>query len=146
MSFVPILLLGQESVFAYHDQLDGDMLTYLLSARHLGESGLYQEMFNGITGESMFPPAALGVLLYKIFSPFVAFVMNHFFCMELAYTGMFLLVHLLFRNRLVALITGVFFSYLLLYSVYGLSIVGIPLLLYAFLIMYQNEQKPKENC
>ena len=32
---VPYLVLGKDSVFVYHDQLDGEVIAYLLQARHL---------------------------------------------------------------------------------------------------------------
>jgi hypothetical protein len=38
---VPYLVLGKDSVFVYHDQLDGEVIAYLLQARHLWMAAVY---------------------------------------------------------------------------------------------------------
>ena len=36
--FLPYVLMGEESVFPIHDQLDETLMTYVLNARHLAET------------------------------------------------------------------------------------------------------------
>ncbi len=75
LSCLPFFLLGEDSVITYHDQLDGELLTYILNAKYLfsGESN-YQEIMNGIPKGGLVPPAPAFVLLYKLFPPFGAFL------------------------------------------------------------------------
>ena len=45
---IPYLILGKDAIFVYHDQLDGEVIAYLLQARHLWDgSGILPEFMNG---------------------------------------------------------------------------------------------------
>ena len=45
---IPYLMLGKDAVFVYHDQLDGEVIAYLLQARHLWDgSSVLPEFMNG---------------------------------------------------------------------------------------------------
>ena len=62
---VPYLVLGKDSVFVYHDQLDGEVIAYLLQARHLWDgSGVLPEFMNGAAKTALTMPAPACVLLY----------------------------------------------------------------------------------
>lgn len=53
---IPFLLLGTGSIVTYHDQLDGELLNYILAARYLfTDIRIYPEIMNGL-------PAAGAVL------------------------------------------------------------------------------------
>ena len=55
---VPYLVLGKDSVFVYHDQLDGEVIAYLLQARHLWDgSGVLPEFMNGAAKTALTMPA-----------------------------------------------------------------------------------------
>ena len=63
---VPYLVLGKDSVFVYHDQLDGEVIAYLLQARHLWDgSGVLPEFMNGAAKTALTMPAPACVLLYR---------------------------------------------------------------------------------
>ena len=83
----------------------------------------------------------LVVLLYSLVTPFVAFAINHISCMLLAFIGMYLCISTTTRNYVIALICGILFAYLPLFSVYGLCQYGQPLLLYCFYLLYHNKKK-----
>lgn len=36
-----ILILGKDAIFVYHDQLDGEVIAYLLQARHLWDGAVF---------------------------------------------------------------------------------------------------------
>lgn len=63
---VPYLVLGKDSVFVYHDQLDGEVIAYLLQARHLWDgSGVLPE-FMTVQQKQRFTMAGPAcVLLYR---------------------------------------------------------------------------------
>ena len=49
---IPYLILGKDAIFVYHDQLDGEVIAYLLQARHLWDgSGILPEFMNGDMSE-----------------------------------------------------------------------------------------------
>ena len=61
---VPYLVLGKDSVFVYHDQLDGEVIAYLLQARHLWDgSGVLPEFMNGAAKTALTMPAPACVLI-----------------------------------------------------------------------------------
>lgn len=142
LGYIPYIVLGKGSVFDITDQLDDEILTYVLTAKHLFDGQtIYPEIMCGLSYKSMLPPAMLSTLLYVIFSPFYAFLINQYFISVVAFIGMYLLCSHLLRNIFVSFCAAVIFSYLPFFSVYGLSIMGVPLLLYALLKLYKNENR-----
>ena len=56
---IPYLILGKDVIFVYHDQLDGEVITYLLQARHLWDgSGIFPEFMNGAGEDPLLPMPA----------------------------------------------------------------------------------------
>ena len=142
---VPYLVLGKDSVFVYHDQLDGEVIAYLLQARHLWDgSGVLPEFMNGAAKTALTMPAPACVLLYRWLPAELALA-----CMQVAgsfagYLGMFCLLgwagetsETLRRRKglvgFIAMLTGCMYAYLPFLPVYGLSQYGLPLLMYCVL-------------
>lgn len=131
---VPYLILGENSIVTYHDQLDGEVLTYILNAKHLFDGvNYYPEMMNGISRNSLVSPAPLFVFLFRLFKPFVAFLICMFIVKVTAAASMFLFIDELTDNKFVAFLMALVFSLLPFYTVYGLCIPGQPLVYYIFL-------------
>lgn len=64
---IPYLILGKDAIFVYHDQLDGEVIAYLLQARHLWDgSGILSEFMNGAARTALTMPAPACVLLYRL--------------------------------------------------------------------------------
>lgn len=137
---LPHLVLGQGSVFPIHDQLDESIMNYVLTARHFGER-VYPEMMNGISAGGLQPAALLFLPLYRMFTPFIAFMVSYVICFGCGFAGMYLAVRELTESSILAVIAAGCFSMLPLYPIYGLSEVGIPLILYAFLCLLQNKKQ-----
>ena len=77
LAMVPYLILGTGSIVTYHDQLDGELFSYLLTAKYLfTDVKIYPELLNGLPANGAVPPAPLFVLFYKCFVPFTAFMMS----------------------------------------------------------------------
>lgn len=139
---LPCLLLGTGSVVTYHDQLDGELLNYILAARYLFTgTDVYPEILNGLPATGAVPPAPLFVLPYVFLKPFSAFMLSQWIIYIVGFLGMYLLLHKLTERPLVSFFTAVIFMLLPFYPVYGLCIPGQPLLVYGILCLYRRERR-----
>ena len=132
-------VLGEQCYVQITDQLDGEVINYIYHAKYLfsGKTTI-AEFMNGMDISSMTPPAPLGVLFYKLLSPFNAFAAMHIFSVLIGFIGMFMLGKQLSNNPFIVLIVSCLFIYLPFYPVYGLSVLGQPLLLWACINIYQS--------
>lgn len=141
-SCLPYFLLGENSVITYHDQLDGEVLTYILNAKYMfSGASYYSEIMNGIPKGGLVSPAPAFVLLYKLFRPFQAFLISALLIKIVAFVSMFLLVNYLLKDKCNGFLTGVLFMLLPFYPVYGFCIPGQPLLWYAVLRLKNDEKR-----
>lgn len=138
---VPNLILGEGSVFTVHDQLDESMMNYVLTARHPGE-GTLPEMLGGINASGLAPSAVLFSLLYRVMTPFHAFLCTYALLIVCGFLGMYFAVRELSESSILAALCAGIFCMLPLYPVYGLSQMGIPLILYAFLCLWKKKHIP----
>ena len=134
LAMIPYLILGTGSIITYHDQLDGELFSYLLTARYLfTDVKIYPELLNGLPANGAVPPAPLFVLFYKFFAPFTAFMMSQWFINLIGFLGMFLLLRKLVGTNLISFGISIIFMLMPFYPVYGLCIPGQPLLIYVVL-------------
>lgn len=138
ISVLLFCLLGEKSVFVYHDQMDGEVLCYLYQAKYLFTDSTIPEFMNGVGKNALTAPAPFLILFYKIFPPFVAFLVSQYFVMLLGFAGMYLLLARWQVRPLFSCLCGVLFAYLPLLPVYGLSMYGIPLVIWAFLNLKED--------
>ncbi len=136
----PNLLLGEGSVFTVHDQLDESMMNYVLTTRHLGESSI-PEMMGGVNATGLQPSAALFSLLYCFLPPFQAFFCTYILLILCGFMGMYFCARELTKSSILSLLAAGCFCMLPLYPVYGLSQMGIPLVLYAYLRVNQSKSR-----
>lgn len=140
--FTPFLLLGEKSVFEIHDQLDETLMTYILNARYLFTgTKVYPEMLGGVNASGMQPSAVLFIPLYRILPAFAAFVLQYMIVCASGFFGMYLCVRKLTESSILALMTAGIFCMLPIQPVYGLSVLGAPLLIYGFLCLYHREKR-----
>ena len=125
-------ILGQDVVVTYHDQLDGEMIAYILQAKHLFQGTSLPEFMGGAYKSALTLPAPMSVLLFLTGEYFGAFVSMQILGIIIGYVGMFLLAKKASGKRWVATIVAVIFVYLPFLPVYGLSQWGIPLLFWCF--------------
>lgn len=138
---VPGWILGENAVFTYHDQLDGEMIAYILQAKHLGQGQTLPEFMGGAAKTALTPPAPGCVLLFRLCSPLAAL-----FIMQLAgsltgYIGMYLLAEEVTDSAPAAFVSGVLYAALPFLPVYGLSQSGLPLLLWFVIRMHKGKLK-----
>lgn len=137
---VPILALGEGSVFEYHDQWDEYMMNTILTARHLGDGiKVFPEMMGGIAAGGLLPAGILFVPLYLIFSAFWAFILQYAVCFATAFLGMYFCVKEITGSSILAVISSSCFCMLPLYPVYALSEMGIPMVIYAFIRLWKGK-------
>ena len=140
LSFIPYLILGMDSIIPYHDQLDVEFVNYMYRAKYLfsGENRI-PEFLNGAAKTAMTPPAPLAVLLFKVFSPFTAYMILQFICQIVSYVGMYALSGVFTDKGVIALIVSFFFTYNAFLPVHGLSVYGSPMLVLCLLYLYRGE-------
>lgn len=139
-TFAPYCLLKTRSVFPIHDQLDETILTYVLNAKYLGTgTEVFPELLGGVNASAMQPAAVLFIPLYKIFSPFTAFLIQYAVVFAAGFFGMYFCVKEITESSILALVAAGCFCMLPVQPVYGLSVMGAPLLLYAFLCLWQEK-------
>ncbi|HBA48985.1 MAG TPA: hypothetical protein DCZ91_14550 [Lachnospiraceae bacterium] len=138
--FSPYFVLKQGSVFPIHDQLDETLLTYVLNARHLFDgSDVFPELLGGISKSGMQPSAILFIPLYRLFPALYAFLIQYLIVCVCGFHGMYGSVKKLSGSSILALAVSGCFCMLPVQPVYGLSIMGVPLLLYAFLLLSEKK-------
>lgn len=138
--FSPYFVLKQGSVFPIHDQLDETLLTYVLNARHLFDaSNVFPEIMGGIAKSGMQPSAILFIPLYTLFPPLTAFLIQYLTVCVSGFWGMYGSVKKISGSSILALAMAGAFCMLPAQPVYGLSIMGVPLLLYAFLLLSERK-------
>lgn len=140
VAFLPNVRLGEGSVFTVHDQLDESLMNYVLTARHWGED-VIPEMLGGVGASGLQPSAVLFVPLYRMLSPFLAFLCCYAAMLLCGFLGMYLAVRELTGSSILAVTAAGLFCMLPSYPVYGLSQMGIPLALYAFLCLYRGKNR-----
>ncbi len=140
LSFLPYLFMGEGSVFDIHDQLDETICSYLFSAKYMFTGiDVYPEMMNGISSGGMLPSAVLFIPLYKFFDLFWAFVIQYYVVTISAFAGMYFLLKKITNSSGIALLIGVIFAMIPFKPVYGLSVVGVPLLILCFWKLYEQK-------
>lgn len=140
LSFIPYLILGEDSIIPYHDQLDVEFINYMYQAKYLfhGEN-VVPEFLNGAAKTAMTPPAPLAVLLFKIFTPFTAYMVLQFICQIISYVGMYALARVFTDKGIIALIVSFFFTYNAFLPVHGLAVYGSPMLVLCLMYLYRRE-------
>lgn len=140
VSILPYFILKEQIWVPFHDQLDGEVPNYIYQAKYFLQGNIIPEMMDGIPKTGMLMPAPMGVIFYLIMSPFWAYVSMQILVTITAYTGMFLLLFKLTGDSRIGFVCGCLFAYLPFMPVYGLSIAGLPILWYAFLMLYKKER------
>lgn len=137
----PIFYLGEGCVFAVHDQFDETMMSCVLTARHLG-SDFIPEILGGINASGLTPSSVLFMLLYCIMPPLYAFLCSYVIVLLCGFFGMYLAARELTDSSILSAVAAGVFVMLPFYPIYGLSVAGIPMILYAWLCLYKRKNLP----
>ncbi len=130
---LPFFILGGDSVISVREQLDGELVGYILGAKYLFTgTDFYPEFLGGVYKAALTPPSYGTVLFYKMFSPLTAFLINQAFVMIIAFVGMYIWGMKLSGKRFLSFCSALLFAFLPHFTVYGLSVAGVPLVACAF--------------
>ncbi len=132
-TILPYLLLKENAIFVYSDQLDGEMVAYILQAKHLFQGGDIAEFMGGMPKSALTPPAPLAVILFLSGNYCQTLVLMNLIGKLCGYIGMYLLVREAAGERWIAVSAAFLYSSIPFAEVYGLSEFGIPLLFWCFL-------------
>lgn len=143
---IPYLILGEDSIIPYHDQLDGELIAYIYQAKYLGTGiQVIPEFLNGASKTALWPPAPLAVLLFRVLTPLTAYLVMQCFGQVVAFAGMFWLVDemkatcMVKTEGMIPFLVGVMYTLLPFLPVYGLSQYGMPMLLLSAFYLYQEK-------
>ena len=143
LSCLPYFILGEDSIVTYHDQLDGEILTYIFNAKYMFKPvSVYPELMNGIGKGGLAMPAPIFVIFYKLFKPFVAYVVSTIVIKMVGFTGTYLLIRELTRRKWLGFVCGIAFMLAPFYTVYGLCVPGQPLLMWSIICLRDPKKKP----
>lgn len=145
-TLVPYLILGTEAIFTYHDQLDGEVIAYLLQARHLFQGNTLPEFLGGASKTALTPPAPLFVLLFLPGNGYAALFVMLLLGRIFGYLGMFLLCRETVEKSWIGAVMGVLYVCLPFLPVYGLSQFGIPLLFWSILQLKKGSHIAISYC
>ncbi|TGE28856.1 DUF6044 family protein [Hymenobacter metallicola] len=139
---LPFALLQERSYVTIDDNLDVELtIPYLLTRHHVAldyaPATVVPPIMNGLPRNALRPGLSLTVLLFGLFEPLPAYLLQQALVRLLALLGMYVLLrrHLLPPGGSAWLAAGLSLAWavLPLYSMYGLTVLGQPWLLYAFL-------------
>lgn len=150
--FIPFFILKENSFLLIDDNLDGEFLVRILlnKIKIINDENLIEEVFNGLPSNMIQSKLNITVLFFKIFDPFIAYLINEIFSRTIGLVGMFFLINELTKNNSsnlnfenkITLIFSILFSYLGSYNIYyGLTIMGQPILLWIFIKLSKKEFK-----
>ena len=141
LTLLPGFTLGENAIFTYHDQLDGEVIAYLLQAKHLFSGSTLPEFMNGASKTALTMPAPACVLFFlggnALFGLNAMLLMGKLF----GYLGMYLLAKRVTGKDEAAVVSAVLFAWLPFLPVYGLSQFGIPLLVWCALCLQEGKKR-----
>ena len=143
---IPFMILQGKCSVSVREELDGEIVGYILGARYLfSGTDYYPEFLGGVQKTALMPPSFLTLILFRIFSPLHAYIANRFVVMMTAFAGMYLWLCRITKNRLISMAAGVIFAFLPYFTVYGISVAGIPLVFLAFYELTHKESKKEKS-
>ena len=139
--FLPFLVLSDEIYIHVHDNLD----SIFLYAHHLANSGhifnlksdiIFENVMNGLPA-SYLPSSLFTVLLFWLFGSLAGYIINDIMVHSIGFIGMFILLKKFFipepQKRYIIVVISLLFALIPFETMFGASVSGQPMLLYAFL-------------
>lgn len=147
--YVPYFVLGQDAAFKITDFMDDEVVQYLLNGKYLFASSdtIVEEWLSGAPIATIQAPCYVLIFFFKFLPFYSALLLSSIFGNVFAYIGMFLLCDklLLGKQRYISFVTAMLFCILPYYPSYGLSSVGIPLVVWACLHLCEKKQEGEQK-
>lgn len=134
---IPIILLGENSYIHTSDNLvlDHLILHLLKQTGHLfciDPTHTIDNLINGIPVSSFHMSFDMINLFYYILPSFWAYVVNSIVVKAIGFTGAYLCSKDIIKNKYLIFLLALFYATIPTYTIYGISITGLPLLFYSF--------------
>ena len=146
LTVIPYILLGEDGIYTYADQLDGELIAYILQAKHLFQGDAIPEFMNGMSKAALTLPAPLAVLLFLPGNYCAALFVMALVGKLCGYMGMYLLARDLTGEAWTAAILGFLYSCIPFLPVYGLAQYGLPMLFWCVLLIREGKRLPRAYC
>ncbi len=143
---VPALILGEDAIITYHDQLDVEVIGYLLHGRHLFSGDMLPEFMGGSLKTALTMPAPLCVLLFLGENVPGALLVMQLVGRLTGFAGMYLLSRELTGHAWIGGAAGALYGLLPYLPVYGLSLYGVPMLVWCALELRKGRHKALSYC
>ena len=138
---LPYFILGENSTFRIVDFLDDEVVQYTYNTKYLFSPSdtIVEEWMGGVPVATIQPPCFLLVFFFKYLSLFRALVTISILGKIAAFSGMFLLCDTLLFNekKYISMMAGFLFSILPNYPLYGMSSMGIPLVIWTYIKIHK---------
>ena len=145
--YLPYIILGEDAAIRVFDNLDGEVIYKMFTARKgfwLDYKAVIPEIMDGLPRFCITSGLNFTTLMYGLFSPFWAYLVNDFVMRCIGFIGMYLLMkrYVLQSNQRELEATLIVSGYILIsyFTIYGLTDLGQPLVLYAFLNILKQRQ------
>ena len=74
---LPFFILGKNCVIDVHEQLDGELVAYILGSKYMFTgTSVFPEFLGGSPAQALTPPSYGTLLFYKLFDPLYAYLIN----------------------------------------------------------------------
>lgn len=147
--YLPYFILGQDAAFRISDYLDDEVVQLLLNGNYLFASTgtIVEEWLSGAPLASIQTPCFLLIFFFKFFSFYHAILLIGLFGTVFAYIGMYLLCNKLLNGErcYISLMAALLYCILPYYPSYGLSSVGLPLVVWACMNLCEDKAKEKHR-
>ena len=147
--FIPYFILGQNASIRVFDNLDGEIIYKMMAARKgywLNYHALIPEIMNGLPRFCLTSGLNFTTLMFGISPPFIAYLANDFIMRIIGFIGIFLLMKKhIFKEENERWFVYLFSSayiFIPFNTIYGLTDLGQPLLLYSYLNILKRDAKP----
>ncbi len=142
--FLIYLVNGENSIIKISDNLDSEILYRLLPKESgtlfsISNDAIVPQIMNGLKRNCLNVSAfKFSTLLFYFFPPFYAYLIDFIIVKSIAFIGMYLLLlkYIFSKNenkKIIASLLAISFTLLYAYTIYGIAILGLPLLIFYIL-------------
>lgn len=147
LQFLPLLILQDQAYIRIHDTLEGEWFwNYLLQDLNttFGSTTDVQleQLMNGVDRRVLPSGLSIPFLLAKLFGLYYGYLINYFIIHTTAFLGMALLLRKVFLSNedqlYIVLGVSAIFSWVPVFTTFGLTVAGLPLLMYSLIVVLRN--------
>ena len=139
---LPILLLNSDAFITVNDNLDSEFLyRHLLKISdnifNLNQNDTIKNVFNGLKISFIHSQLNIINILFLILPSFYAYVFNSIIVRLIGFFSMSILISRLYPSfeKIPRFLISLSFSFLPIYTIFGLNIMGLPILFLAFIML-----------